>query len=174
MWASMISGQSLREPACPTLRPGRLLRLSAFGLRYAGIIAEGVVGVTTDGVCGSPAFWAKVSRAKTTASSPWRWISRACCSVSAGPRGTGVARVWSIIALAQLVEPRSVTEQSLQKQGTCPLQSAKVLRLLESTLQASQGQRARLEEPCNNQWRNGAVWREVSKLQIKKEPFTAG
>jgi hypothetical protein len=43
-------------------------------LRYGGIIAEGVVGVTAgvgDGF-GSAALCARVRRAKTTASSPWR------------------------------------------------------------------------------------------------------
>ncbi len=50
----------------------------------------------------------------------------------------------SIIALAQLVEPRSVTEQSLQKQGTCCLQSAKVL--LETQIETAERQLAAAKE----------------------------
>jgi len=97
------SGVGRRDPGCPSLRPGRMRRPSALGLRWGGIITDGVVGATADVVeCrGSATLRAKVRRAKTTASSPWRSISRVCCSVSAGPRKNPGVTAVSVIVMAQ-------------------------------------------------------------------------
>src|SRR6266849_11140373 len=88
-------------------------------------MADGVDGDSANdgGPCCSPSLLAKVNSAKTVASGPRAWISRACFSVRFGPKG-----ISSVIIKASL--PDGVTYSSTRNRRITQYQlhTAKVLR----------------------------------------------
>ena len=85
------------------------------------------------GVVGNSASYrARLSRAKTTASSPWRKITRACSSVRAGPGETNGASMVIVIVMAPMSKDSSKIDPSVPNQSGRPLQTAKVLRIFKS------------------------------------------